>query len=129
MRLRIYGFLVNRHPGISERYHKFHDGSSSLKSFISWVYLLWLNFAYYCLFCRFLGKKKGIEIYEVKNIVCDKSESRAHKDECRYLSEEYFIDKLLLYDVISFDVFDTLIFRPFSDPKDLFYIVGDRLCI
>ena len=127
MRLRIYGFLVNRHPGISERYHKFHDGSSSLKSFISWVYLLWLNFAYYCLFCRFLGKKKGIELYESQKLIYGKSESRVHKEEYSYLTVEYFVDKLLLYDVISFDIFDTLIFRPFSDPKDLFYIVGEGL--
>ena len=31
------------------------------------------------------------------------------------------------YDVISFDVFDTLIFRPFSCPSDLFFFVGIRL--
>ncbi len=31
------------------------------------------------------------------------------------------------YDVVSFDVFDTLIFRPFAKPEDLFYLVGARL--
>lgn len=31
------------------------------------------------------------------------------------------------YPVVSFDVFDTLIFRPFSSPTDLFYLVGTRL--
>ena len=31
------------------------------------------------------------------------------------------------YEVISFDVFDTLIFRPFSSPEDMFYLVGARL--
>lgn len=33
------------------------------------------------------------------------------------------------YDVISFDVFDTLILRPFSSPSDLFILVGERLDI
>ncbi len=36
---------------------------------------------------------------------------------------------LLKYDVISFDIFDTLIFRPFSTPSDLFYILGNKLQI
>lgn len=31
------------------------------------------------------------------------------------------------YDVISFDIFDTLIFRPFAKPSDLFYVIGKRL--
>lgn len=39
----------------------------------------------------------------------------------------HFAMRLLPYDVISFDIFDTLVLRSFSDPKDLFYIVGKRL--
>ena len=34
---------------------------------------------------------------------------------------------LLPYDVISFDVFDTLILRPFADPKDMFMVLGEKL--
>ncbi|OUP51151.1 hypothetical protein [Lachnoclostridium sp. An181] len=34
-----------------------------------------------------------------------------------------FAKKLACYDVISFDVFDTLIFRPFFEPSDLFYLL------
>ena len=30
------------------------------------------------------------------------------------------------YDVISFDIFDTLIFRPFSEPTDLFFFLGEK---
>ena len=33
----------------------------------------------------------------------------------------------MLYDVISFDIFDTLLLRPFANPTDLFYIIGKRL--
>lgn len=39
----------------------------------------------------------------------------------------HFARELLQFDVISFDVFDTLIFRPFKRPQDLFFIVGKRL--
>lgn len=34
---------------------------------------------------------------------------------------------LLEYDLISFDIFDTLLLRPFKTPQDLFYIVGYKL--
>lgn len=40
-----------------------------------------------------------------------------------------FAKGLMAYDVISFDVFDTLLFRPFSSPSDLFMLVGERLDI
>lgn len=39
------------------------------------------------------------------------------------------IEILSKYDVISFDVFDTLIFRAIEDPKDLFWLVGNRFKI
>lgn len=42
-------------------------------------------------------------------------------------SPEQFAKTLLRYDVVSFDVFDTLLFRPFSHPADLFYLVGMEL--
>ena len=40
-----------------------------------------------------------------------------------------FAKGLMPYPVISFDIFDTLIFRPFSVPSDLFVLVGERLDI
>ncbi|MBO7218714.1 MAG: hypothetical protein J6V40_01915, partial [Clostridia bacterium] len=37
------------------------------------------------------------------------------------------VEKLAQFDVISFDIFDTLILRPFQNPSDLFMLVGHRL--
>lgn len=45
------------------------------------------------------------------------------------LPVEELVNKLLPYDVISFDVFDTLIFRYVSNPKDVFSLTGNRLGI
>lgn len=39
----------------------------------------------------------------------------------------FFAKDLMQYDVVSFDIFDTLILRPFSSPADLFMLVGKRL--
>lgn len=38
---------------------------------------------------------------------------------------ERIIDKISNYDVISFDIFDTLILRPFYKPTDLFILLND----
>lgn len=45
------------------------------------------------------------------------------------LALDEFVRMLSSYDVISFDVFDTLLFRQVSDPTDIFSIVGLRLGI
>ncbi len=34
------------------------------------------------------------------------------------------VRKLIKYDVVSFDIFDTLVFRPFANPTDLFELLG-----
>ncbi len=126
MRLKIYHFLVNKHPGITERYHNFHDGASGMKKYLSWVYLLWLNICYYFFFCRFLGKKQEVTIYEEKTIPISCSESMQFQNE-HHITVKGVVETLLKYETVSFDIFDTLIFRPFSEPTDLFYLLGDKL--
>lgn len=128
MRQKLYHFLVNRHPGITERYHNFHDGSVGVKKYLSWVYLLGLNICYYFFFCRFLGKKQQMNMYEEKSVPITDSESMQFQKE-QTITVEHFIETLSGYEVISFDIFDTLIFRPFSEPTDLFYLLGDELGI
>lgn len=125
MKQKIYQLLVNKHAGISYRYHKFHDGSTGLHKTASWIYLLWLNFAYYFLFCRFLGHKPEAEAYESRMLNIKMSESEFHLKKNPFLSVDTYVDKLKDYDIISFDIFDTLIFRPFALPEDLFFLLGE----
>lgn len=132
MRTRIYNTLVNKHLGITYRYHKSHDGSTGVMKLFSWLYLLWLNFAYYFLFMRFLGKLPEVQPYESKRLPTKHSESQLYHRDCARkfpLSIEAYVEKLSKYEIISFDIFDTLIFRPFSLPTDLFRIVGEKLGI
>jgi len=128
-RTGLYNALVNRQSGIAHRYHKIHDGASRSMTFFSWVYLLWLNFAYYVLQLRFLGRIPEVDIYESKRLNCRRSESSEHLQKHLGMSVEQYADKLSAYDVISFDVFDTLIFRPLSVPTDVFYLLGNELGI
>ena len=124
LRAKIYHFLVNRKPGIRQRYHRFHDGTAGMKKVVSWFYLLGLNFCYYVLFCRFLGEQTEFPVYEEKKPPCAESESVLANRDRKSVSET--VSFLMQYDVISFDIFDTLIFRPFSEPTDLFFFLGEK---
>lgn len=126
MRMQLYDFLVNRHSGIRSRYHRIHDNSGTGMRLVSYAYLFILNFCYYCLFCRFLGKEKTMEIYEEKRLP-KLPESGLYQHSKKKLTVEGYADRMAQYDVISFDLFDTLILRPFSEPADLFYFLGGRL--
>lgn len=127
MRLTLYHLLVNRHAGISYRYHKYHDGTTGVQKVISWIYLLCLNFAYYILLCRFLGRKPEMEVYESRRLNCKRSESEEYLAKNPQLTAEAYVDGLMKYDVISFDLFDTLIFRSFALPTDVFFLIGGAI--
>lgn len=43
------------------------------------------------------------------------------------LPPHQFVKRLLQYDVISFDVFDTLLLRSISEPKSVYTLIGERL--
>ncbi|MCM1145032.1 MAG: hypothetical protein NC407_10015 [Lachnoclostridium sp.] len=57
------------------------------------------------------------------------SESEAYRKSNPGLLVDAYVDKLKDYDVISFDMFDTLIFRPFALPADLFFLIGEEFDI
>lgn len=127
MRLEIYNFLVNKHPGIKKRYHAMHDDSTGLIRVLSHFYLLWLNFAYYILFMHHLGVDKKTDVYELKNLEIKRTELEKFRAEHPGIDVEHFVKELSKHEVISFDIFDTLIFRPFSEPGDVFFLLGEKL--
>lgn len=122
MKSRMYELLVNRVPGIRDRYRlkKSQNGSGP---WAAGIYLLWLNVQYYLLFQKKLGQPVRAPLDTEKELYWAGSESSLSQRE----SPEALADRLAAYDVISFDVFDTLIFRPFSSPADLFALVGMEL--
>ncbi len=56
-------------------------------------------------------------------------EKGAESEASNRISPMNFAKSLMPYPVISFDIFDTLVLRPFSAPSDLFVLVGERLDI
>jgi len=125
MRMKIYNFLVNRHDGIRRRYHAYRDRGGMRAA--SYLYLLGLNAA--CCFGagKCLDEAAEKQIYEEGNLPTDVSESAKAFGE--HPDVEGYVEVLSGYEIISFDIFDTLIFRPFSDPTDLFRFLGGELGI
>lgn len=113
MKERIYALLVNRVPEIRTEFLRRRRPEMGRPEAL--LLLLKLHLKYYLLPHRRTGTHPVLP--------AERSESALAARE----SPESFARALVAYDVISFDVFDTLIFRPFSAPEDLFYLVGMEL--
>ncbi len=134
LRMNAYGTLVNRVPEIREKYHKMRDGQTSpWQRPMAWLYLGALNLGW-LLGWRTegtaAGRGMGRDTRTAKRLSAKggvygggPAESVGSVRE----TPERLAQRLSAYDVISFDVFDTLLFRPFDSPEDLFYIVGQKL--
>lgn len=111
---KVYDILVGRQPAIRRRYVRYKEQGKSPAARA--VYLFRLNFSYYILRDRELSRfgKSNAKPY------CKGAESVLSFRE----SPEELAGKLSEFDAVSFDIFDTLIYRPFVHPVDLFHIVG-----
>ncbi len=116
IRLHFYKRFVNRNSYIKfnyEHYVNTHREKHNRLHFISWLYLIKLNFI------SIVFNRRSREQQAPKKL--KKQES------VKIISPEELAQKLCECEVVSFDIFDTLIFRPFLVPSDLFYCVGERL--
>lgn len=120
---KIYNILVNQVPGIRERYRRKRKEVSGFGKVWIWAYLIGLNISWYVFHRSDLAVSEKHPFYEEKELYAKSSESSISSKR----RPEELAGQLGEYDVISFDVFDTLILRPFSSPTDLFYILGNEL--
>lgn len=123
LRLAVYQALVNRVPEINRIYHTYREQVHGIGRICAWFYLLWLNVLYRIPFYAGGGHSDNECCFEKKKLYTGGSESSLSFRE----SPQDFVQRLLSYDVISFDIFDTLLFRPFDKPTDLFFIVASEL--
>ncbi len=118
-----YDIMVRRVPEIQHFYEGFvdsHKEQHQKARLKSWMLLLRCNLRYY-LFHRL--PDDNLKRRETKKLYFKGSESSLS---LRQSPQE--LAKLLSgYDVVTFDLFDTLVFRPFRAPTDLFYLVGMKL--
>lgn len=118
----LYNKLVNRVPGIKERYHTYRDQKTGIQRAAAWGYLVNLNIRYYLFRQTWLNistdfeHDRNIELPEIPESV-----------NCQSCSPEELAEKLRNADIISFDVFDTLILRKFGKPEDTFWIIQENM--
>ena len=73
--------------------------------------------------CRLLGRKLRGRPPQEKLLYSGGPESSLSRRE----SPEQLAARLAAYDVVTFDVFDSLLLRPLARPEDAFYLLGARL--
>lgn len=119
MKDKLYYYFAEKNWGVRREYGPYvdaHQEEHAKRPWKHWWLLIRLNFHY-----RILRKSS----YLIKDL---EKEGRAllYPESSAYErpSVDEMVAELMAFDVISFDVFDTLIFRPFEDPKDLFELLA-----
>lgn len=120
-KIAIYRKLVNSKPGIKKKYQEYRRKSRGIKRISAWGYLLFLNFQFF-IGGNHLDTSVSLRNDEKKRIALLPESKKALMEKPDELKK-----KLEKYDVISFDVFDTLILRKFVCPEDVFYLVQEKL--
>lgn len=117
IKAKIKAVLLSKNKNIKEDYWAFkvkHEKCGFILKPVSLIYLLLLNLKY-------AFRKKNTTAIEInKNLPFPESEVRRPLPLQKLYAE---IDK---YDVISFDIFDTMLLRLVNSPRDVFYIVGRK---
>ena len=150
-----YNWTVRKNENVKYEYERYvmeHTIEHHEHRFLHWKILLKLNWHY-----RVKKEKEPLlywdnqiepkqvikkDVISQKKIQVEQSKTKpvAKKEKLPYLEgaesrlynnkEAHYIAKdFLRYDVVSFDIFDTLLLRPFAKPFDLFYIIGEKLGI
>lgn len=120
---RLYMTLVNRIPGIQTRYRKYREHVRGAGRIKAWGYLMKLNLQYYVLRQHDLKDPLFLNPDKEKKLYMDGSESSQSFRE----SPKKLAETLAETDIVSFDVFDTLILRSFGKPTDIFFMVSQIL--
>lgn len=126
---KLYYYFAEKNWGVRQEYGPYveaHQEEHAKQPWKHWWLLLRLNWHY-----RVLRRTNPLTQIGIKNVehrrgklpYMDGAESTV---QTRIAPIKLVISKLT-YEVISFDIFDTLLLRPFAKPTDLFFIVGKRL--
>lgn len=140
---KIYYWLVRKNENVRYEYERYvmeHTVEHYEHRFLHWKILLKLKWHY-----QVKKSKKSLLYFDMPKqnekhtpsssqpsvkrnntaIYTDKPESNMMNRQL----PQHLAANLMKFDVISFDIFDTMIFRPFQEPADIFMLVGERLNI
>lgn len=126
---KLYYYLAEKNWGVCREYGPYvdaHQEEHAKKPWKHWWMLMRLNWHYRIL-------RKTTLLYLEPSMFRDGSQQRlpyldgAESEVAKRPLPVHLAMRMLPYDVVSFDIFDTLLLRPFAQPKDIFHIIGQRL--
>lgn len=129
MNNKLYDLVVERNHNVAKEYNHYvdtHKEEHEKQRWRHWWLLFKLNWHY-----RVLKKDTVLitksELLNARN--CERKPAIGGSESQENYRQPFFrfAMDLMEYDVISFDLFDTLLLRPFKTPQEVFYIVGHRL--
>ena len=117
LKLKLYNYFAVKNWGVNREYGPYvrtHMEEHYQHRWKHWWLLIRLNWHY-----RVLRKTTYLlpDENRIKPLVYPESKA-VHRE-----NPDLMIERLSKYDVVSFDMFDTLVFRPFSKPEDMFYLL------
>ena len=68
LKLAVYNFMVNRVPGIRDKYKEKRNRAKGIGRIGVWLYLIGLNISYYILGNKKLAHREKFPIYEKKEL-------------------------------------------------------------
>lgn len=128
---KLHEIFVERNKYVEDEYNNYirvNSQNGKRHRCMEWLFLIRVNLAYFLLNRRsenFIGIDNYSAQMKGRLPYLDGAESEIYKRK----KEIHLVNDLMQYDVISFDIFDTLVLRPFAKPTDLFMVVGNKLKI
>ena len=131
----VYNFLVKRNKNVEYEYERYvdeHKGEHNKNRVKHWVKLCGLKWHYEVrkerkrmIYLDDIAATNRVELVEK----ADDAEKTVfyYENDYRRLSVNKFVAKLLDYDVISFDIFDTAVYRKVDRPIDVFNIMSAEM--
>ena len=123
----LYHRIVNRIPGIRDRYRNFRSSPSGQSRARAWSYLAMLYARYYLLREKTLAEPEDAGSDQGR-MLPEKPESQIGR-EAQPGDPVRLAGEMQAYDVISFDVFDTLLLRKVKQPADVFWLLERRFSV
>ena len=129
---KLYYYLAEKNWGVRREYGPYvviHQEEHAKTPWKHWCLLIKLNWHYRIL------RRTEVMLEELRGL-SDKAYSSdtnlpyilgPESSLMKRTPAHHLVKKFLSYDIISFDIFDTLILRPFDKPIGLFEIIGHRL--
>lgn len=138
---KLYDFLVRRNKHVMleyERYVNDHKYEHNKNRFRHWIILIKLKWHYEIrkerkgmIYLDQIIKGNIIDLLDrdasTEKMIAEESKVFYYLNNFRRLSVNKFVATIIDYDVISFDVFDTLIFRKIEKPNDIFNIMSAEM--